>query len=182
MCHSLWLIEYLSLRGRNSPICQHICTAVGPSMEKYSLQLQRPCVHCNMNETSNVGPRHYWIFNTRAGEDDLFNFIRSPEQYIPIRLFFFYEPSQYDMIHDRKNQTQASFFTRGANLSNPNIQLVKVYSVPNSLSHRKCLWNLSSLLVTWTWLYASQRRHKISSNRRLIFKFIFNPHFFWTII
>ena len=52
--------------------------------------------------------------------------------------FFFYEPSQYDMIHDRKNQTQASFFTRGANLSNPNIQLVKVYSVPNSLSHRKC--------------------------------------------
>ena len=31
----------------------------------------------------------FWIFNTRAGEDDLFNFIRSPEQYIPIRLFFF---------------------------------------------------------------------------------------------
>ena len=83
-----------------------------------------------MNETSNVGPRHYWIFNTRAGEDDLFNFIRSPEQYIPIRLFFFYEPSQYDMIHDRKNQTQASFFTRGANLSNPNIQLVKVIVSP----------------------------------------------------
>ena len=38
--------------------------------------------------------------------------------------------------------------------------------------HWKCLWSLSSFLLTWNWLYASWRRHKISSNRRLIFKFI----------
>ena len=119
------------------------------------------------------GPRHYSIFNTRGGEEDLFNLIRSPKQYISIRLFFFliifyfmnhpnttlfiyflfYEPSQYDMIHDRKNQTSKQPFLLGE-LTSP-IQLVKVYGVPSSLSHRKCLWSLSSLLVTWTWLYAS---------------------------
>ena len=31
------------------------------------------------------GPRHNSIFNTRGGEDYLFNFIGSPKLYIPIR-------------------------------------------------------------------------------------------------
>ena len=47
----------------------------------------------------------------------------------------------------RKNQTSKPPFLPGE-LTTP-IQSVKVFGVPNSLSHSKCLWNSSSLLVTW---------------------------------
>ena len=66
----------------------------------------------------------------------IFYFMNHPNTTLFI-FFLFYEPSQYDMIHDRKNQTSKSPFLLGELTSS--IQLVKVYGVPNSLSHRKCL-------------------------------------------
>ena len=79
-----------------------------------------------MNETSNVG-LDITQFSILEEGKIIFSTSLDLQSYT----------SQYDMIHDRKNQTSKPPFLLGE-LTTP-IQLVKVFGVPNSLSHRKCL-------------------------------------------
>ena len=72
-----------------------------------------------MNETSNEGLDIIQFSILEEGKMIFLTLLYLQSNTSQYDFFFFYEPSQYDMIHDRKNQTQASFFTRGANLSNP---------------------------------------------------------------
>ena len=79
-----------------------------------------------MNEISNVG-LDITQFSILEEGKIIFSTLLDPQSYT----------SQYDMIHDGKNQTSKPPFLLGE-LTTP-IQLVKVFGVPSSLSHRKCL-------------------------------------------